>query len=241
MQRTDGSADAATAAAVAATVAPFLQLKRAAHKARSLGRFARAVELYERALAAAELALSRDSSLVIASLLCEQEATLRIAARTSATILATAERMKRPLFRSSFHVLHARWQAGTLFAPTAEETAYFVEDAFPRLPAQMCGACVYILVAEEKVAQILPSSSCTPEQAEAHLHAVYGALRVALETDARRMLERNTCTGQVWSASQAMEILNRSQIRVAQPCDSCTGRRGQRSARHARYLRPDGC
>jgi hypothetical protein len=140
-------------------------------------------------------------------LLCEQDATLRLAASASATSLATAERMKRPLFRSSFHVLHARWQAGTLFAPTAEETAFFVEDAFPRLPAQMCGACLYILVAEGNVAQIL-LSSCTPEQAEAHLHAVYGALRVALETDARRMLERNTCTGQVWSASQAVDILN---------------------------------
>jgi hypothetical protein len=206
MQRADGSADAAAAAAAAATVAPFLQLKRAAHNARGLGRFARAVELYERALAAADLALPRDS-LITAVLLCEQEATLQLAARGSATGLATAERMKQPLFRSSFHVLHARWQAGTLFAPTAEEAAYFVEDAFPRPPAQMCGAYLYILVAEGKATRILPSS-CTPEQAEAHLHAVYGVLRAALEMDARRMLERNTCTGQAWSASQAMEIIN---------------------------------
>jgi hypothetical protein len=66
MQRAvESSADAA---ATAATVAPLLQLKRAAQKADDLARYARAVELYERALAAAELSQPRDS-LIIASLL----------------------------------------------------------------------------------------------------------------------------------------------------------------------------
>jgi hypothetical protein len=64
-----GGTDAAAAAAVAATVAPLLQPRRAAQKANKLARPARAVELYERALAAAaELAQPRNS-LIIAALL----------------------------------------------------------------------------------------------------------------------------------------------------------------------------
>jgi hypothetical protein len=71
MQRAHEGADAAAAAAAAAaTVAPLLQLKRAAQKAENLARFARAVELYERALAAAELAQPHDS-LVTAALVNE--------------------------------------------------------------------------------------------------------------------------------------------------------------------------
>jgi hypothetical protein len=66
--RGEGAADAAADATAAATVAPLLQLKRAAEKVVQLARFSRAQELYERALAAAELAQPRDS-LVIASLL----------------------------------------------------------------------------------------------------------------------------------------------------------------------------
>ncbi len=58
MQRTHGAGggEAAAAVAAAATVAPLLKLKRAAEKTENLSRYARAVELYERALAAAELA-----------------------------------------------------------------------------------------------------------------------------------------------------------------------------------------
>jgi hydroxymethylpyrimidine/phosphomethylpyrimidine kinase len=52
MQHAHGHADAAAAAAAAA-LAPLLQLRRAAKKAEELARFSRAVELYERALAAA--------------------------------------------------------------------------------------------------------------------------------------------------------------------------------------------
>jgi hypothetical protein len=59
MQHAHGQERAAAPAAPAATVATLLQLKRAAKKAFTLSRFARAVELYERALAAAELALRR--------------------------------------------------------------------------------------------------------------------------------------------------------------------------------------
>jgi hypothetical protein len=121
MQRAHRGADAAAAAA-AATVAPLLQLKRAAQKADSLWRVARAVELYERALAAAELAQPRDS-LVIAALLSELLRAQSPAPQASPSSPAAAERVV-DLKQRSLHLLHARWQAGTLFSPTAEETAY---------------------------------------------------------------------------------------------------------------------
>jgi hypothetical protein len=173
-------------------VAPLLQLRRAAQKADKLSRFARAAELFERALAAAELALPRDS-LVIAALLDE----LGMANPSSP---ADAERNMELKLRL-LHLLHARWQAGTLFSPTAEETAYLVEDDYPWLPAQICGAYFYVTAATivGKMQRLLPP--CTPAEAEARLHAVYGALRAALEMDATSMLERNPRTGQAWPAA----------------------------------------
>jgi hypothetical protein len=184
--------------AAAATVAPLLQLKRAAQKSLSLARYARAVELFERALAAAELAQPRDS-LVIA-LLDKLDIAHCNAVEANPNSLATAERVELGL--RSFLLLHARWQAGTLFAPTAEETAYLAEEEYPYLPAQMCGAFFYVPVAELMAdMQVFPPR--TPAEAEARVRGVCGALRAALETDARGMLERNPRTGQAWSASAA--------------------------------------
>jgi hypothetical protein len=233
MQRAHGGADAA-----AATVAPLLQLRRAAQKVVQFARYARAVELYERALAAAELALPRDS-LVIASLLSELDGTHVGASQANPASRETAESVA--LRQRSLHLLHARWQAGTLFAPTAEETAYLVEDEHPFLPAQMCGAYFYITVTHY-VAENLPPR--TPGEAEARLHAVYGALRAALEMDARGMLERHPRT----HGASVVSIVSgggfyggfSSQSGGARPCDTCAVRRGWHVAPHARHVRPDG-
>jgi hypothetical protein len=192
MQRAHGGAEEAAAAAAAATVAPLLQLKRAAQKANKLARHSRAVELYERTVTAAELALPRDS-LVIAALLSELAVTHCIA---QATDNYPSDAVLASLKLRSLRLLHARWQAGTLLAPTAEEVAYLAEDEFPHLPAQMCGAYFYITAAEHMAAAAVNMrqdiSPYTPAEAE----AVYGALRAALETDTRGMLERNRRTGQ---------------------------------------------
>jgi hypothetical protein len=201
MQRAHGSDDAAATAAAAATVAPLLQLKRAANKAEKLARFARAVELYTRAVAAAELALLCNS-LVVAALLHELSATHILGSDAhpgSSTDAESAEFSQRSLVL----LLHERWQAGTLFSPTAEEVAYLAEDEYPGLPAQMCGAYFYIHVAG-LTAQLLQKNNLAPSttaEAEARVHAVYGALRTALEADARGMLERHPRTGQAWPAS----------------------------------------
>jgi hypothetical protein len=204
MQRANGGADAAAKAA-AATVAPLLKLKRAAQKAHDLARYARAMELYKRAEAAAELAMPRNS-LVVASLLDELANTHYDAIAQAdcdntpapANAAAAAEAVMR-----SFHLLHARWQAGTLFTPTAEETAYFLEDEDPFLPAQMCGAFFYILIAQGNAVLIPPR---TPAEVEARLQALYGALRTTLELDARGMLERHPRTGQAWPASSGSSV-----------------------------------
>jgi hypothetical protein len=188
---------------VAATVAPLLQPRRAAQKANKLARPARAVELYERALAAAELAQPRNS-LIIAALLGALVDTHIRALQAHPITSTAAERMQLTL--RSLHLLHARWQAGTLFSPTAEEVAFLEEDDYPFLPAQLCGAFFYTVAAVDVVLQQarLP---CAPAEAEALLHATYGALRAALETDARNMLERHPRTGQAWPASSTDSAL----------------------------------
>jgi hypothetical protein len=201
MQHAHGGADAAAAAAAAATVAPLLQLKRAANKAEKLARFARALELYERAIAAAELAQPRDS-LVIAALLNYLIIVRFIAEQASPTSSpAEAARKQMELRLRLLYLLHARSQAGTLFTPTAEETAYLVEGEYPWLPAQMCGAYFYVIAAAKvgEAHRFFPP--CSPAEAEARLQGLYGALRAALEMDARGMLERHPHTGQAWSAS----------------------------------------
>jgi hypothetical protein len=195
MQHADEGADAAVA-----TVAPLLQLKRAAKKADTLSRYARAEELYKRALAAAELALPYNS-LIIAALLGALSTAHYRAAQANPNSPAAAEGMELGL--RSIRLLHARWQAGTLFTPTAEETAYLVEDEYPGLPAQMCGAFFYVIAAAKVLEMHRFSPPCSPAEAEARLQGLYGALRVALETDAHGMLECNPRTGQAWSASPA--------------------------------------
>ncbi len=194
-----GGADAAAAAA-AATVAPLLQARRAAHKAYTLARFMRALELFERALAAAELALPRDS-LIVTALLHEACAARVRSWQENPRSAPTAEGLA--LYLRPLRLLRARWQAGTLFTPTAEEVAYLVEDDYPYLPAQMCGAYFYIVAAlnvAQQVQHFLPPH-VSADVGEERLQGLYGALRVALETDARGMLERNPRTGQAWSAS----------------------------------------
>jgi hypothetical protein len=137
------------APAVAATVAPLLQLKRAAQKAWKLARYARAVELYERAIAAAELAMPRNS-LVVAALLSELGSMHYSASQANPGSPASAESVEE-MKQRVFHLLHARSQAGTLFAPTAEEVAYLAEDVSSSLPAQVRGAFFYIGVAQDMV------------------------------------------------------------------------------------------
>ncbi len=107
------------AAAVAAVVAPLLQLKRAAQKAAKLARFARALELHKRTLAAAELALPRDA-LSIAALLDQMRITHRdmtTQANDDKTLARALGAESIQMIVRSFQLLHARWQAGSFSLP----------------------------------------------------------------------------------------------------------------------------
>jgi hypothetical protein len=185
--------------AAAATVAPLLQLKRAVRKAQQLSRYSRMAELFARALAAAELAQPR-KSLVVAALLYDSAFVHTLASQANPSICADAKRVELKL--RLLHLLHERWQAGTLFAPTAEEVAYLLEDEYPGLPAQMCGAYFYITAAHDCFFCLHEQQ---PANAEARVHAVHGALRAALETDVRGMLERHPRTGQAWTVSSSKQ------------------------------------
>jgi hypothetical protein len=211
MRRAHDAGDGATAAeAASAAVAPLLRLRRAADKAEDLARFSRALELVERALAAAELAQPSDS-LIIAALLNDQDLTRsRIRLQESqADAAVSAEQVELKL--RALHVLHARWQAGTLFLPTAEETAYLLDEeahCLPGLPAQMCGAFLYIraamAIAEVEEASVFVSFPCTLAETEARLHGVYGGLRTALEMDARGVLEHDARTATAWRGDRLL-------------------------------------
>jgi hypothetical protein len=226
MQRAHGDA-AAAAAAAAAAVVPLLQLKRAAQKAEKLARLSRAVELYERALAGAELAQPCDS-LIVAALLNELTVARYNAVEASSRSLVAVKPAE--LTQRSVHLLHARWQAGTLFAPTAEEVAYLVQHEYPFLPAHMCGTFFYSMaaIAVLELVHVFPSLPwCKPAEAEARVQGIYGALRVALEADARGMLQRDTRT-----ASVAVGFCDTNDVRLLMPvhnllsaalCDEAAG------------------
>jgi hypothetical protein len=176
-------------------VAPVVQTMRAADAAFGSLRFARSRELHERALAAAEGLPLPDDSLVLAfclSSVVDAHAnygedvvaavntphfaqTLRNAWRSDERALALAQRC--------LALYHTRWRSGTLFTLTPQELAFFADKKNPLLA---CGERC-LTSAKEAVCYWPPLR--TPAEEEARLHGVYGALRTALEIDARDDLQ----------------------------------------------------
>jgi hypothetical protein len=168
---------------------------RAADAAFGSLRFARSRELHERALAAAEGLPLPDDSLVLAfclSSVVDAHAnygedvvaavntphfaqTLRNAWRSDERALALAQRC--------LALYHTRWRSGTLFTLTPQELAFFADKKNPLLA---CGERC-LTSAKEAVCYWPPLR--TPAEEEARLHGVYGALRTALEIDARDDLQ----------------------------------------------------
>jgi hypothetical protein len=176
------------AAAAADTVAPLLRLERATWQAFELARFARALELSERALAAAETTLSGDSLVVVH--LLQTMIRLRTvftedvvaAARTPGYFGALKAAWVRDdqalaLSQRCLVLLHARWRAGALVSLSPEEAAFFA-DGTPNP-----GAAVYIRCASD-AACCWPALR-TPADDEARVRGVHGALRAALKLEAR--------------------------------------------------------
>jgi hypothetical protein len=163
------------------------QLMHAATDAVHRLRPARGLELFERALAAAQaLPLPRDS-LVIAfcvSRLVGARTTLSSDAMAAATEPSQFKVALEMVWRDDARALllaqrclalyHARWRAGTLFTLTPVELAFFGHTS----PVQIC-AEDYIAVAADAVSDWPPLR--TPADEEARTHGVHGALRAALE------------------------------------------------------------
>jgi hypothetical protein len=184
-------ADEARAAAAAATVAPILQLKGAALAAHKLARNARASELFERALRAAQEALPAET--VIEAILCVELSWSRVvwerahvasragtpaaqqAAAISAAWLDDAHSVAAS--QRALRICHARWRAGTLLTVTPEEHAFFGTgsdvSAHP-------GADAYVLCAQD-AARFWPALRDAEEERE-RVYGIYGALQTVLQT-----------------------------------------------------------
>jgi hypothetical protein len=201
MQRngsTDDAAAAARAAAVAeltSVVAPVLEMIRAARDALSRLRHARSLELYERALAAAEaLPLPHDSlilafcvSLVVDSrTIWREDATAASGTSQVGEVLIAAWRNDERallLAQRCIALFHTRWLAGTLFTLSPQEVVFFARF---ECPLQVCA---------EQFIWFMDSALCywpplpTTAELEARLRGVHGALRTVLELDARPDLQ----------------------------------------------------
>jgi hypothetical protein len=96
------------------------------------------------------------------------------------------------LSRKALMLCDARFRAGTLFTPTPEERAFFSRGD---TPLQLDGPLSYLTCAFDALwrwPQTTPP--LTPEADETRLRAVHGALRAALEMDARGFLNCSAAT-----------------------------------------------
>jgi hypothetical protein len=178
------------------------QLVRAADHASKLGRMARAIELLERALAAAEADASLRGSLVLPALLhdtvhmCARDTVSRLYNSSSAAGMALPETLNEAVFyrttlgadgttllslsQRSLALFHARWRAGSLLALMPQEVAYCGGSM---REAQQNIARTYIFCADDAAGEWPPLRS--PAEDAARMSGIYGALRVALEADAQ--------------------------------------------------------
>jgi hypothetical protein len=188
---------------VRAAIEPLLKLKHAALKAANLSRLERARELYERALAAADAALPRDSLAVASSLLKDcLISRLRVASAITAhappgsadelaggMLVASAWHTDAQLLRlsqRSLALLHSRWRAGSLFTLTPEEALFLADEEGGQTAWAAAGALLYIECAAD-AASLWPALHAPADQ-ELRLHGVRGARQAALEVDARGLL-----------------------------------------------------
>jgi hypothetical protein len=186
-----GSSAAKVAAAAEELMAPLRQLLCAATDAIDRLRYARSLELYERALAAAEALPLPHDSLVLAYCLSRV-----VAARTifcEGGFLAVNTPQMKEVLRTVYSkderavslaqrclaLYHARWRAGTLFTPSPEELAHLL--TLRQSPA--CAADHYIDCAEDAVCYWPPLR--TPADEDARLYGVCGALQMTLAIHAR--------------------------------------------------------
>ena len=170
-----------------AEIAALNKLVAAARSSHQLGRHARGVELYERALAAAEAALPADS-MFITSLLGEHTMELVLASHERAmtgraptpaelTLAWRREPLALSQSRRMLERLCARWRAGSLLSLTQQELSFC---APVQAKLATVGADLFIAAAADALVWWPPLS--TAEEDAARLHAVHEALKCVLDT-----------------------------------------------------------
>jgi hypothetical protein len=222
MRAADEGSGSRASAVPADAVAALVRLYNAATEVERLGRTSRAIELYESTLAAAEKALLPRDSLIVADVLGNIVTQLltRVSyerATDDATWLGDGERLFT-LASKTLALCEARFRAGTLFTPTADEHTFFDAVGLTKQPARFRGARAYAICA----AQVLPNwpTPDTDQESEEMLRVVGCALRAMLEMKRRGLLD--------WRELDAGQL---QQLRTSQASR-------QQDAAFAIFLRP---
>jgi hypothetical protein len=180
-----------------------------ATKAKECMRFGRAVELYERTLAAAEAALPQHDSLIVAELL-NLSAESRCIMRAHAAVREAGfgfgdtdawdeaehaawreDGRALALCRRALALLHDRWRAGTLLTPSPQEREYFAAtcnyDAHNNrvvpdaVRARLINAAgAHVYIDCAADAAVLWPPLPSAAEDDARVRAIYGACGVAL-------------------------------------------------------------
>jgi hypothetical protein len=177
-------------AAGRAAVTEMYDLRKKADQACERGRYARAEELFQRALAVAEAAVPPDSLLIVRAMLQLQGTLLHAdtagwTARQNAIHLLNAwqnDASLLPMARRCLRMLDARWRAGTLFQPTPAEV-FYCDVIKADLPSRTCGGMLLMRVARTAFYYWPPLR--TPGEEEERLRGLHSALQAAVELDAR--------------------------------------------------------
>jgi hypothetical protein len=184
-------------------LAPLVQLKLASGQAEHLMRTARAQELRERLLSAAEASQPRNSLIIAVTLRLIISARLVLATGANSSVsplnvqkLVNAWQSDPPLLASSkrcLALLLARWHEGALCSASPEEVAFNADDS---RPAQTLGTEAFFACTRDAIRWWPPLQSAAAEQAR--VHGIHGALRAALALDAAGRLDRGPNAARSW-------------------------------------------
>jgi hypothetical protein len=182
------------AVAAAEVVPALLRLRSKAEKTRSLERNVHALELYERALAAAEASLPPDSLVLVFFLEATAEARVRAVDGVTTEMLAEEyNRLHLAAWRNNeqalamtdrcMALLLGRWRAGSLFTHTPDEAAFLSSR---RAQAPLVGAELLISCACNALMYGPPLRA--PAADDAFVQGLHGSLLALLELNARGVM-----------------------------------------------------
>jgi hypothetical protein len=218
-----GGTSAAAASRYDGDAKAVSQLVQTADDALERLRYARALELRERALARADEALP-PTSLLVAWLLhdvcyartahCKEVLAATGTSQHAVEYVQawrTDEHILLPLAQRCLAIMLARWRAGTLLVLEPHERTFFVGT----------GACAQLVIAGQYTScavdavRVWPLTLPTAAEEDARAHAVYGALRTALELDARGFLPSGGLTEAEEATTLGADVARTARILLA--------------------------